>query len=440
MEGFQKPNNKEITIKNEETKKEDSIFNIFSGTDNNEAKEDSKSDSESDGETEKSKVKNEEETEKDDDDDEHQEQEQNANDDDTDEDQEQEAAQGKPEQNINISIEPEPLMLAAMAENSKIYDKTVYNFNNETYYYLDSDDASNTLQKNFRNLIKKEAVDFRVKLCLYKIIDECKEPFLQFLLEKKDDTMTLPSFETSSSGFINKSEADELFLDKCSQYLLDIVNNQQISKEIAARCYRGFLEEADNTIYVMFDCTYLHVEINSQRFWGILDEIVNEKYIYKVPIDKEVYTMIQNNEFLAYIKDKNGERINMPCCLYLCKINDSGEYDNLYYNTDEHDMKHKSPTDGKMNHETFGHFYYFTTDPIHKDANISRLKRFSVFIDNALYVLNINKPIDEIDFIADDEDDFDETHKSYRDYTCIYFFEDGLQLWCVKSLSRFIEL
>ena len=35
---------------------------------------------------------------------------------------------------------------------------------------------------------------------------------------------------------------------------------------------------------------------------------------------------------------------------------------------------------------------------------------------------------------------YDETYKSYRDYTCIYFFEDGLQLWCVKSLSRFIEL
>ena len=316
----------------------------------------------------------------------------------------------------------------------------MYTFNNENYYYLDSEDETNTLQKNFKTLMDDNNTTFRVKLCLYKLVDECKEPFLQILLEKKMETMMLPLFEIESSDIPNKSEANEYFMDRSCQFLSDIINNPQISKDITKRCFRGFVEEPENTIYLMFDCTYVPVEINANRFWGILDEIVNEKFIYKVPVDKEVYTMIQNNEFLAYIKDKNGERINMPCCLYLCKINEKGEYDNVYYETDEHNMKYKSPTDGKINHDTFGHFYYFTTDPINPSGNVSRLKRFSVFIDNALYLLNINKPIEEIDFNTDDEDDFDETHKSYRDYTCIYFFEDGLQLWCVKSLSRFIEL
>jgi hypothetical protein len=325
--------------------------------------------------------------------------------------------------------------------NVNMYSKTVYNFNNDTYYYLDSEDNANTLQKNIQTLISKDEKIYRIKLCLFKIIDECKEPFLQFLLEKTDDTMTFSTFEISSNE-LNNGEPSDIFITQCVKYINEIVNNQRVTlgSDIIKRCFRGFVEEPENTIYAIFDCTYLNIDINAQRFWGILDEIVNEKYIYKTPIDKDIYTMIQNNEFLAYIKDKNGERINMPCCLYLCKINDNGEYDNIYYDTDEHNMKHKSPVDGKISHEVFGHFYYFTTDPIHNDINVNRLKRFSVFIDNALYVLNINKPIEEIDFISDDEDDFDETYKSYRDYTCIYFFEDGLQLWCVKSLSRFIEL
>jgi hypothetical protein len=341
----------------------------------------------------------------------------------------------------NLKSEPEFFISNDDAENINIYSKTEYIFNNDTYYYLDSEDNSNTLQKNIQTLISKEEVTYRVKICLFKIIDECKEPFLQFLLEKTNDSMVFPSFETSSNE-LNNGDANNIFITKCAKYMNEMSNNSRTSSrfDIINRCFRGFIEEPEHIIYAIFDCTYLDIDVNAQRFWGILDEIVNEKYIYKTPIDKDIYTMIQNNEFLAYIKDKNGERINMPCCLYLCKVNDNGEYDNIYYETDQHNMKHKSPVDGKISHEVFGHFYYFTTDPIHNDNNVNRLKRFSVFIDNALYVLNINKPIEEIDFITDDEDDFDETYKSYRDYTCIYFFEDGLQLWCVKSLSRFIEL
>ena len=346
-------------------------------------------------------------------------------------------------ENTSRDVEPEPAFFISNedTENINMYSKTEYTFNNDKYYYLNSEDNSNTLQKEIQTLITKDVVSYRVKLCMFKIIDECKEPFLQFLLEKTEEAMIFPTFEMSSSELIN-GDPNNIFITKCSEQINTLVNNPtaMVGAEIIKRCFRGFVEEPENAIYAIFDCTYLQIDINAQRFWGILDEIVNEKYIYKTPIDKDIYMMIQNNEFLAYIKDKNGERINMPCCLYLCKINENGAYDNIYYETEQHDMKHKSPTDGKMNHEAFGHFYYFTTDPIHNDNNVNRLKRFSVFIDNALYVLNINKSIEEIDFVTDDEDDFDESYKSYRDYTCIYFFEDGLQLWCVKSLSRFIEL
>jgi len=347
----------------------------------------------------------------------------------------------EPKENIFISRD-----VTDSRNNKSRYGQTSYTFNGEKYFYLDDKDESNALQRNFTSLLKKDVVTYTIKLCMFKLVDECKEPFLQFLLDKKEDTMTFPGFELSTGDFTSSDDVNVAFQENCYEWFQKTIKEpveavgQQTGGSTYMQCYRGFLEEPEDTIYVLFDCTYVSVDVNAQRFWGILDEIVNEKHIFSTPMDKQIYNMIQNNEFIAYIKDKNGERINMPCCLYLCRVNDKGEYDNAYYETDEHNMKLKSATDGKITHDTFGHFYYFTTDPIHKDSGAHRLKRFSVFIDNALYVLNINKPIEDIDFVTDDEDDFDDTHKSYKDYTCIYFFEDGLQLWCVKSLSRFVEL
>lgn len=349
----------------------------------------------------------------------------------------------EPKQNIFISRDT--------IDSKSRYAETSYRFNGEKYFYLDDKDESNTLQRNFQNVLKKDTLMYNIKLCMFKLVDECKEPFLQFLLEKTEGVMTFPGFELLTSDFTGVEDINTAFQEKCSEWfqktiedkgaeLTPVLTKGGAPPSLRMQCYRGFIEEAEDTLYVLFDCTFTTVEIHGQRFWGILDEIVNEKHIFNMPMDKSIYNMIQNNEFIAYIKDKNGERINMPCCLYLCRVNDKGEYDNVCYDTDEHNMKQKSMTDGKITHDTFGHFYYFTTDPIHRDQNAVRLRRYSVFIDNTLYVLNINRPIEDIDFVTDDEDDFDDTHKSYKDYNCIYFFEDGLQLWCVKSLSRFVEL
>jgi L-rhamnose mutarotase len=330
---------------------------------------------------------------------------------------------------------PSPLPSSSTSEDIGKYSRTTYVFNGDTYRYLDDD----LLQTNFERVLgNRNTATFSIKLFLYKIVDECKEPFLQFLVEEENETMVFPHFNLFAGEIANKLEMNTLFQKRCMDKFRELSG---VSEEIAKRTYRGFLEENENTIFVMFDCTYVNVDVNMKRFWGILDEIVNEKRIYNVPVEKDIYNMVQNHEHVAYIKDKNGQRINMPCCLYLCKINETGEYENVYYPNAEHDMKQKSPVDGKIPHDTFGFFYYFTTDPIHKYDNIRSIKRYSVFIDNSLYVLNINKSIDEIDFASDNEEtSFDEDVKSYKDYTCIYFFEDGIQVWCVKNISRFVEL
>jgi hypothetical protein len=242
---------------------------------------------------------------------------------------------------------------------------------------------------------------------------------------------------------MQEGNATAIFERECCVFYQQIaLNNEgtQLSEEIAQKTYRGFIEEENHTIYVFFDSTYVSIPLDDHHIWGILDEIVNEKHIGDSVMEKEIYDMVHRHEHIAYIKDSHGDRINMPCCLYLCTLNENGEYVNVFYDESETMRTTKSISEKKINHGTFGNYYFFTTDPIHNNDNIHNIKRFSVFIDNALYVLNINKDIQEIDFNTDDEEaEFDEV-KTYKDYTCIYFFENGIQLWCIKPLSRFTEL
>jgi len=338
---------------------------------------------------------------------------------------EEQVVEQQPQENVFLSKE-------VQEPENEYYSLTTYVFNGDEYNYLNDD----MLSKNIENALggEKEAV-FKIKLCIFKINDECKEPFLEFFIETKDKEIHFPGSEMSAI-IMQDGNANAIFEAECCKFFQQVAG---VSDDVAGKTYRGYIEEPEKVLYVFFDATYVDLAANDNHFWGILDEIVNEKHIYDNVIDKDIVNMVHNHEFVAYIKDKNGDRINMPCCLYLCKLNENGEYVNVYYDEGEDNKTTKSLSEKKINHEIFGNCYFFTTDPIQTE-NVQNIKRFSVFIDNALYVLNINKPIQEIDFNTDDEEEDFEDIKTYKDYTCIYFFEDGIQLWCIKNLSRFVEL
>jgi hypothetical protein len=314
----------------------------------------------------------------------------------------------------------------------EVYSQTSYIFNGQEYNYLDED----MMNKDFQLHLGNKSSVYKINMCIFKINDECKEPFLEYYIELNNKKMMFPNFELDTLT-LDKDNINDAFEEQCYSFFQKISNTKA---DLTSKIYRGFLEEGVNNLYVFFDSTYLDLKTDDTHFWGILDEIANEKRIYDNTLDSDISNLVQNHEFIAYIKDKNGDRINMPCCLYLCKLNENGEYTNVYYQENENVVSTKSLYEEKIDHETFGYHYYFTTDPIHKE-NIENIKRFSVFIDNSLYVLNINKNINDIEFNSDnEEEDNDDNLKSYKDYTCVYFFEDGIQMWCIKSLSRFVEL
>jgi len=328
-------------------------------------------------------------------------------------------------------------------------EKKSYEFNNKKYYYLSNDnlnhDFSFTLGKNENNK------PFDVRFCTFHINGNSKEPFLQFFLEMTEtenpekNLLRFPGFTMETSKFDNTTEEpSNIFENECCRRFKDLT--EDVSDDIVNGAYRGYIEHND-IIYAFFDSTYFPLKQNDKQVWCILDEFINEKKVYCNNFtDENIPQMFHDNEFIVYITDANGDRITIPCCLYLCKLNeDESDYINVYV-----DDKEKGIDGHRILHYVFGNnCLFFTTDPIDKEdlKKVRRIKRYATFIDKSLYVLNIAKDIEYINFDVEEDDDvsydgvpYEDIPKSHYKYSCIYFFENYKQLWCIKDFRRFTEI
>lgn len=329
-------------------------------------------------------------------------------------------------------------------------EKTIYEFNNKKYMYLNND----TLNQNFYFTLGKNGDNkpYEVRFCVFNINGKCKEPFLQFLLEinktenPEKNLLTFPRFNLETEVFDDKEEDDvrEIFEKKCFEQFKQYTHD--VSHEVISASYRGFIEDDNNTIYVFFDSTRYNIKDNDQQVWCILDEIINEKKVFgNNYTDETILNMFNKNEFIAYITDEHGGKLNFPCCLYICKLNEEeDDYINVYVDDPDKDVDNY-----KILHYVFRNYcWFFTTDPIEREdlGKLRKIKRCASFIDKSLYILNISKDIDNINFDVDDENDSyqgmasDDIPKSHEKYSCIYFFENYKQMWCIKDPLRFTEI
>jgi hypothetical protein len=325
-----------------------------------------------------------------------------------------------------------------------VYDATKYTIHGEEYLYL-SDDY---LTRDFDTILNKYQLHekLQIRLCIFKINSECKEPFLQFFIEKNEQERIagFPYFEVTAGDMNNQPEPDKFFEERIfleyDKILQTPPENIATVNEIIPKAYRGIIEDEDNILYVVFDSTYMDIVPNDKQVWCILDEMINEQHIGEYIIDKNLFYMIHKNDHLSYIKTKAGTNVRMPCCLYLCqRTEDGADFENVYYQEGE-DRNIESIMYPKIDHPVLGDFYYFTTDPI-TEANVANIKRYAAFIDNSLYLLNVTTPIEDINFDKDAEIDEDiDEERTHKDYTSIYFFDKTKQLWCIKNTIRFTEL
>jgi hypothetical protein len=156
--------------------------------------------------------------------------------------------------------------------------------------------------------------------------------------------------------------------------------------ELLVRIYKGFVQRDQNSIYVIFDFTGLLLkETKANRRWAIMDEILLHHAIVGYKISEELSVMFKANPFLTFISDENGTHLDLPSVLYMCGLDSKGDYINLYQSDDKSTF---SLFNERINHPSLGNVYIFSLSPLPSSkGNVSRIRRFVGFTPDAQYVL-----------------------------------------------------
>jgi len=224
------------------------------------------------------------------------------------------------------------------------------------------------------------------------------------------------------------SDIEEIYLKQCNELITSHL------KDVTTK-YKGFIEK-ENKIYAIFEKTdELEIKlINGSRF-VLLDEIINKKKVYDIPIPQKITELFQSNHELLKIKHKSGKEIENPISVYMCKKN-GVIYENVY----EEDKKTEE-TEEQVYHDTFGNVYLFTTEPINTVGSFfsfftggKKAKRYALFLEDETTIDNKNKSL--LEYLKEASDSL----TGYLTYTCIGYMEAGRNFWAVKSKTLFTEI
>jgi hypothetical protein len=209
--------------------------------------------------------------------------------------------------------------------------------------------------------------------------------------------------------------------------------------------YRGFVEtpiQTNTWITAVVQCTDLE---KTNHTWVSLDEIINKKDMNGVAIHETVSTLFQKNPFLKHIRERTTQGLGpcapVPITMYMCSTNDAGDLHNAYYAENETNVYSLLPD--TTDHPFFGDVYLFTTFSLDTSKKAG-LKRFSVFVDDALYIMNKGENITQYmtkdTTIGANEED-NSQKKTMEDYSAIRFYtDDSEQVWAVRATDIFTEL
>jgi hypothetical protein len=217
--------------------------------------------------------------------------------------------------------------------------------------------------------------------------------------------------------------------------------------------YKGFVDVGNNNIITVFENLDFIQSTDNKRIdvlekqpntnvenpqddsiWGILDEILIKKRILDIPIKQYIIDMFNEYHVLNNIKDSTNFPIEKPIILYQC-IGTYKNYENNYYNENEHRSKSISIMDERIDHDIFGNVFLFSTEPLEYD-NLSKIKRYAAFINNTLYMLNKTN-ITKEELVGDETNI---TKLPFKTYHCISFKEDDKDYWSINTNHLFIEL
>ena len=218
------------------------------------------------------------------------------------------------------------------------------------YHY----NALNYLEKDIKILNSFN----RNHICIYKVNNENKYPFLQFLFYKNvlNDSY---SFLNYMDFDINSNE-DDNFIEKLKTYICSLMNQKNKYAELVKNNidsthylkpedieFNGFLDEYNNN-YLFLNIQKIDEFIyNHTLNLGLIDEIMNYNVLDGKIINLDVITFFQRNNDFMYLTNENNENYEIPVSGYVCKPKKWLEFTNMFG-----EIRNK---DGIL-----GNYYYFT--------------------------------------------------------------------------------
>jgi hypothetical protein len=149
----------------------------------------------------------------------------------------------------------------------------------------------------------------------------------------------------------------------------------------------------------------------------ILNELFHIFKVYDTDVDESVKTLFENNQWLLNKHD--------PYSGYLCKLNEEKQ---LVNTTDDEEAS-------LINIDSLGDSFYFSFLPLDKQENARSYKRYAIFPNEYVCIMNERQ---KAEYVSDKQ--------SYADDKSIYFKgeiltnkQEGHEFFCVKTPSQFLE-
>jgi len=284
------------------------------------------------------------------------------------------------------------------SENNEKYEPVVPNY----YNYKARDNLKLDMPllniKNYENIY----------ICSYTVNNDGKYPFLRFLLTNTfiSETLVLPKLPV----FRSFTSLELINYSKVYLFGLLLLNNFAEFEEVVE--FNGFYEY-NRCLYLFYDTSKCKLQINDiyseNHLWlTLIDEIVNQKHLCKIPIDCSVSDFFILNDEFCFLHDENNNGYEIPIVSYTGKPENRLNFTYVFGQT----MSDKNGILGPYYYFTdydtaFNEAVLFTTDTNeYKKTDIFKINtfekgglvRFAVFLGRTKYFENhINDAQDESD-------------------------------------------
>jgi len=300
------------------------------------------------------------------------------------------------------------------------------------------------LTNRYTTLKELSNINFMYILCYY-IEEQCKYPFLQFLMEKTpecdnilEEQLTLPYIILSNNVEFNNMPLEQIILEKTVTCLKQLKCDITLNTEM----YKGIIYSNDGiTSYALVNITgsqieCLKCELNSSYWFVLTSEIINTKSVYNIPIDKEVVKLFSDTPEIGILTNKyNINTFIIPDVVYTLNDKKTTEFISIFGNI------------RTQAYESCGKYYYFYRS--YNDINIylndinneCGINRYALFVEGKLYMekdiqMNLTdkiidniypEPCINICFLKQDNQlNYDILVKTYESFKCISYSLDKL--------------